>query len=92
MKRKQLTKLAIASALLIAPLSQALAYSIHVNDGVYVIECKNGVTSQGSHLQVTHDQAAYFCKVRGSSITTPKPDAAPKAQKQPVKKAIAPSK
>ena len=88
MKRKQLTKLAIASALLITPLSQAFAYSIHVNDGVYVIECKNGVTSQGTMLQVTHDQAAYFCKVRGSSIATPKKDIAPKAKAKPVKKSI----
>ncbi|GAA0603381.1 hypothetical protein [Paenochrobactrum glaciei] len=86
MKRKQLTKLAIASALLIASLPQAFAYSIHVNDGVYVIECKNGVTSQGSHLQVTHAQAEYFCRVRGSSIK--KKDVAPKAQVQPDKKKI----
>lgn len=68
MKFKQLTKLAIASTLLIAPLSQAFAYSIHVNDGVYVIECNDGTRSQGSHLQVTHAQAEHFCKVRGSSI------------------------
>lgn len=90
MKHKHLTKLAIASAILIAPLSQAFAYSIHVNDGVYVIECKNGVTSQGTMLQVTHDQAAYFCRVRGSSISTPKTDNAPKAEKQSDKKALAP--
>ncbi|MGU3575669.1 hypothetical protein ACLBWZ_09050 [Brucellaceae bacterium C25G] len=85
MKRKQLTKLAIASALLIAPLSQAFAYSIHVNDGVYVIECKNGVKSQGSHLQVTHAEAEHFCKVRGSSIRNK--DVPTRAQVQPDKKA-----
>lgn len=69
-------KFAIVGAVLIAPVAQAHAYSIHVVDGVYTIECANGVTSTGSTLQVSHDQAAHFCKVRGSSITTgdnPKP-------------------
>ncbi|MFK4825628.1 hypothetical protein ACI0FM_12665 [Paenochrobactrum sp. BZR 588] len=86
MKRKYLTKLAVVSVLLMAPFSQAFAYSIHVNNGVYVIECKNGVTSQGTHLQVTHAQAEYFCRVRGSSIK--KKDVAPKAEIQPSKKMI----
>lgn len=77
-------KLAIVCAVLIAPVAQAHAYSIHVVDGVYTIECANGVTSLGSTLQVSHADAAYFCKVRGSSITTgdnPKP---PKASQQGV--------
>lgn len=62
-------KLAIVSAILIAPVAQAHAYSIHVKKGVYTIECDNGVTSTGSTLQISHAQAAYFCKVRGSSLT-----------------------
>jgi hypothetical protein len=49
------------------------------------------VTSTGTTLQVSHAQAAYFCKVRGSSMTTNKGDAAPKAQAAP-KKQIAPGR
>lgn len=66
---KTAAKIAIVSAILIAPMTQAHAYSIHVKKGVYTIECDNGVTSQGTTLQVSHAQAAYFCKIRGSSIS-----------------------
>ena len=67
---KTAAKLAIMSAILVAPIAQAHAYSIHVKAGVYTIQCDNGVTSVGSTLQVSHAQAAYFCKVRGSSISS----------------------
>lgn len=70
-------KIALVSAILIAPVAQAHAYSIHVKDGVYTIECDNGVTSSGSTLQVSHADAAYFCKVRGSSISTTSGDNPP---------------
>lgn len=88
---KAIAKAAIASVLLLAPVTGAYAYSIHVLNGVYTIKCENGVTSTGTTLQVSHAQAAYFCKVRGSSMTTNKGDAAPKAQAAP-KKQIAPGR
>lgn len=77
---RTLAKIAVVSAILIAPVVQAHAYSIHVVDGVYTIECANGVTSTGSTLQVSHAQAEHFCKVRGSSITTGDAGAPPKAE------------
>jgi len=84
MNFRNIVKAAIASAVMLVPISSAYAYSIHVVDGVYTIECANGVKSTGSTLQVSHAQAAYFCKVRGSSITvpggkSPKPDSMKKA-------------
>ncbi len=88
---KTIAKAAVAAVLLLAPVSGAYAYSIHVLNGVYTIKCENGVTSTGTTLQVSHAQAAYFCKVRGSSMTTNKGDAAPKAQAAP-KKQIAPGR
>lgn len=87
MLSKNLTKLAIASAILVAPLAQAYAYSIHKKDGEYTIECDNGVRSTGSTLQVTHAEAEHFCKVRGSSISTgndPKPATDVKAKAKAV--------
>jgi hypothetical protein len=71
---KSVAKLALVSAIMIVPIAQAHAYSIHVKNGVYTIECDNGVKSTGSTLQVSHAQAAYFCKVRNSSISTPEPN------------------
>lgn len=88
---KTIAKAAVAAVLLLAPVSGAYAYSIHVLNGVYTIKCENGVTSTGTTLQVSHAQAAYFCKVRGSSMTTNKGDAAPKAQAAP-KKQIVPNR
>lgn len=88
---RTLAKATVVSALLLAPVSGAYAYSIHVLNGVYTIKCENGVTSTGSTLQVSHAEAAYFCRVRGSSMTTGKSDAAPKAQLAP-KKQIAPGR
>lgn len=71
MKLSNVAKAAIASVFLLGPIASAYAYSIHVVNGVYTIECANGVKSTGTSLQVSHAQAAYFCKVRGSSITVP---------------------
>lgn len=85
---KTIAKAAVAAVLLLAPVSGAYAYSIHVLNGVYTIKCENGVTSTGTTLQVSHAQAAYFCKVRGSSMTTNKGDAAPKAQAAPKKQIV----
>ena len=53
----------------VVPITQAIAYSIHKKNGEYKIECDNGVTSQGSTLQITHAEAEHFCKVRGSSMS-----------------------
>lgn len=88
---RTLAKATVASALLLVPVSGAYAYSIHVLNGVYTIKCENGVSSTGSTLQVSHAEAAYFCRVRGSSMTTGKSGAAPKAQLAP-RKQIAPGR
>lgn len=63
-------KSAAVAAMLIVPSAQAFAYSIHVKNGEYKIECDNGVTSSGSTLQISHAEAEHFCKVRNSSMAT----------------------
>lgn len=69
---KTIAKLALVSAVLIAPLAQAHAYSIHYQNGRYTVTCDNGdrwTVGDGSQ-QISHETAARICAKRGSSIMT----------------------
>lgn len=81
---KSIIKAAIASAMFLAPISSAYAYSIHYKDGKYSVTCDNGDkwTRGDGSKQITHEDAANICAKRGSSLITPdgaKPGAAKKA-------------
>lgn len=84
MNFKSAVKAAIASAVLLAPISSAFAYSIHYKDGKYSVTCENGDkwTRGNGSQQITHADAANICAKRGSSLIAPdgaKPGAAKKA-------------
>ncbi|WP_156460170.1 hypothetical protein [Mesorhizobium sp. Root157] len=73
MNLKNIVKIAIASAVLLAPNSSAYAYSIHYKDGKYSVTCENGDkwTRGDGTQQITHADAANICAKRGSSIIAP---------------------
>jgi hypothetical protein len=73
MNFKNIVKAAIASAILIAPISSAYAYSIHYKDGKYYVTCDNGDrwTRGNGTQQITHADAANICAKRGSSLIAP---------------------
>ena len=82
-------KIAIASAILLAPITSAHAYSIHYKNGRYSVTCDNGDrwTRGDGTQQITHADAANICAKRGSSIATPQGDTPKPAT---AKKGIAP--
>lgn len=61
----------ITAAAIIAPISQAQAYSIHHNNGTYSVTCENGDrwTIGNGTTQISHEVAARICAKRGSSLT-----------------------
>lgn len=83
---RNIARLTIASAVLLAPLSSAYAYSIHYKNGRYSVTCDNGDrwTRGDGTQQITHADAANICAKRGSSLIAnpggnpPKPDSAKK--------------
>lgn len=82
-------KLAIVSAVLIAPIAQAHAYSIHYKNGRYSVTCENGdrwTVGDGSQ-QISHETAARICAKRGSSIiANPGGDPKPVQNRAPASK------
>lgn len=92
MNIKSIAKAAIATAILLAPISSAFAYSIHYKDGKYSVTCENGDkwTRGDGTTQITHADAANICAKRGSSLiapdrNNPTPQAAKKAPSGMVK-------
>lgn len=73
MSFRSIIKATIASAVLLAPISGAYAYSIHYKDGKYSVTCDNGDrwTRGDGTKQITHEDAANICAKRGSSLIAP---------------------
>ena len=70
MKFKNIALATITSAVLLAPISSAFAYTIHYKDGKYSVTCDNGdrwTRGDGSQV-ITHSDAKKVCEARGSSI------------------------
>ncbi len=63
----------IASAVLLAPISSAFAYSIAYKNGKYSLTCEDGYkwTHGDGTQEITHGQARRVCAARGSSIMAP---------------------
>ncbi len=70
---KNIALATIASAVLLAPISSAFAYSISYKNGKYTVTCEDGYSwtyGDGSQ-EITHRQAKRGCAARGSSIMAP---------------------
>ncbi|MBN7775076.1 hypothetical protein JF546_22055 [Nitratireductor aquimarinus] len=73
MNFKNIALATIASAVLLAPISSAFAYTIHYKGGKYSVTCDNGdrwTRGDGSQI-ITHSDAKKVCEARGSSIMAP---------------------
>lgn len=84
MNFKNIVKAAIASAILMAPITSAYAYSIHYKNGKYYVTCDNGDrwTRGNGSQQITHADAANICAKRGSSIIAPDFGPTPESMKK----------